>query len=83
MDFRLNTQAILIVKPTGGESNHFGEGKILRLPKTKLLIQYSSKYFKYIDEDVDVVFPDIEVDSRYEDYLNAVDPIYEFVKNYK
>ncbi len=83
MDFRLNTQAILIGKPTGSKPNHYGEVKTLILPKTKLTLSYSSKHFKYIDEDVDAVFPDIEIDSEFEDYLNAVDPMYEFVKNYK
>ncbi|MEL6638487.1 MAG: hypothetical protein AAFW73_06100 [Bacteroidota bacterium] len=82
MNFRQLTNAILVGKPTGGSPNHYGEVRALILPKTKMEIYHSTNYFKYIDEDLLAVLPDVTVPTTFSDIASGVDPIYEWVKDY-
>ncbi len=82
MNFRQMTNAIIVGKPSGGAPNHYGEVRPLVLPKTKLEVYHSTKYFKYIDEDINAVIPDVQIEMKYSDIINGKDPVYEFVKKY-
>lgn len=80
MDFRLNTNAILIGTSTGGSPNHYGEVRALVLPKTQLEVYHSTRYFKYIEEEIDTVVPDVAVTNSFEGFNKRLDPLYEYVK---
>ena len=82
MNFRQLTNATLLGKPTGGSPNHYGEVRTITLPKTKMEIYHSTRYFKYVDEDLKAVIPDKIIRTKYTDIVNGIDPIYEYVKNY-
>ncbi|TPN82978.1 S41 family peptidase [Aquimarina algicola] len=82
MNFRQMTNAIIVGKPSGGAPNHYGEVRPLVLPKTKLEVYHSTKYFKYIDEDINAVIPDVQIEMKYSDIINGKDQVYEFVKKY-
>lgn len=81
MNFRQLTNAILVGNPTGGSPNHYGEVRTLILPKTQMEIYHSTNYFKYIDEDLKAVIPDVTIPTQFIDISNGIDPIYEYVKN--
>lgn len=83
MNFRQMTEAIIIGTPSGGTPNHYGEVRTLTLPKTGLEIYHSTNYFKYTEKKEAAVYPDITIDTKYSDISNGIDPVYEFVKNYK
>lgn len=83
MDFRNKTEAILIGEETSGKPNHFGEIRSFDLPQSKLNITYSTKYFKKTDEDIKTIVPDVRIETNFEDYMNGVDPVYEWIKNNK
>ncbi|MEM8907620.1 MAG: hypothetical protein AAGD05_07220 [Bacteroidota bacterium] len=83
MNFRQNTEAILLGQPSGGSPNHYGEGRTLVLPKTKMEVYHSTQYFKYTDEDLKAVMPDVTVETEFATIANGKDPIYEYVKTYR
>lgn len=67
------TNAILIGKATGGRPNHYGEIKAFNLPNSGLTVWYSTKYFQHSDVDTDSIYPDIEVENSFEDFINGID----------
>jgi hypothetical protein len=82
IDFKKNTEAILIGEPTSGKPNHFGEVNKFSLPKSGLSVSYSTKYFNYLDEDLSSLMPDITVETTFADYAAGKDPVLEAVKRY-
>lgn len=82
MNFRQKTEAILLGQPSGGSPNHYGEVRTLVMPNTKLEVYHSTNYFKYVEEDLKAVEPDVLIDTKFADILNGKDPVYEFVKAY-
>ena len=43
-------------------------------------MQYSTKYFKNVDEEVDTLVPDVHIPMTFDDYRQGVDPVYEWIK---
>ncbi|MCG3161240.1 MAG: hypothetical protein JMDDDDMK_02391 [Acidobacteria bacterium] len=78
-----DTKAILIGEPTGQRPNAYGEVKTMTLPHSKLLVQYSTKYFKTMDGDPPTLTPDILVERSSWDYASGRDPVLERALNYK
>jgi hypothetical protein len=77
------TKAILVGEPTGQRPNSYGEVKAMTLPHTKLRVQYSTRYFKTMDEDPPSLAPDIQVEHSSSDYVSGRDPALEQALNYK
>lgn len=75
LTFKNKTNAIFIGQPTGGRPNHYGEVKAFNLPNTGLRVQYSTKYFQMSDVDTESIFPDINVEYTFSDYINGIDPV--------
>ena len=80
MDFKENTNATFVGEPTGGRPNHYGEIKYLTLPVSGLKISYSTKYFNKYSPDSDSFYPDIEIETSFDDYKNGIDPVFEYIK---
>jgi hypothetical protein len=80
LDFKRLTNAIFIGEETSGKLNHFGEIKSFQLPTSKLVITYSTNYFKMADEDVNTLAPDIPIETSFSDLMRGIDPVYEWVK---
>ena len=74
LDFKNETHAVLVGEETSGMLNHYGEVRLFQMPESGLNIQYSTKFFRYSQEDIKTIKPDIEVTYNFEDYLNGVDP---------
>jgi len=81
--FRKHTEAILIGEPTSGRPNHFGEVKKFKLPNSGLFVSYSTKYFKYLDEDPDSLIPDITAETSFKDFASGKDPALDAIRQYK
>ncbi len=77
------TKAILVGEPTGQRPNAYGEVKTMNLPHSKLLAQYSTKYFKTMDGDPPTLAPDILVERSSWDYASGRDPVLERALKYK
>ena len=79
MDFKNMTQAIFVGEETSGKPNHFGEIKLLGLPSSGLMIQYSTKYFKNSEKDFNTITPDNIIEESFKDFMKGIDPAYEWI----
>ncbi len=83
IDFKKLTNAIIIGERTEGKPNHYGEVKKKILPSSNLRLYYSTEYFNLTESNDETIIPDIEIETSYKDYINGIDPIYEYIKNHK
>ncbi|MFC0877622.1 S41 family peptidase [Saccharicrinis sp. FJH2] len=81
MDFRNMTNAILVGEETSGKPNHLGEVKRMQLPSSGLSVQYSTKYFKRTDKDLNTITPDHIIEASFKDFKEGHDPVYEWIVN--
>jgi hypothetical protein len=58
IDFRDQLGAVLVGEPPGEKPNSFQEVDSMELPKSKLVVSYSTKYYKFLKQDADAVMPD-------------------------
>jgi len=73
--------ALLVGQPTGQGVNHYGEVKTFKLPNTKIEVQYSSKFFKLIDDDSTTIKPDVLIEPTIDDYMTGKDPVLNYCLN--
>jgi uncharacterized membrane protein len=79
MDFKEMTQATFVGEETGGKPNHFGEVRSFSLSSSGLKVNYSTKYFQRVDDDLRTLTPDYIVETTFKDFKNGVDPVYEWI----
>lgn len=77
-DIKHKLKAILVGQPTGQGVNHYGEIKSLILPNSKIEIQYSSKYFKLIDDNSHNIFPEVLIEPTIADIMSGKDPVLDY-----
>jgi hypothetical protein len=74
-------KAIVIGANARQKANRFGEGKLFKLPNSKISICCSKKYFKlYPEKDLEIIEPDIKIPVTIEDYVNNTDPLNNWVE---
>ncbi len=68
---------ILAGEPTGGKPSGYGEVLSLRLPQSRLFLQYSTKFFAAPAgiPDKDALYPDVAVNVRSTDYFARHDAV--------
>ena len=81
MDFKENTKATFVGEVTSGRPNHYGEVKYLILPSSGLKLSYSTKYFNKYIPDENAFYPDIEIETSFQDFKTGIDPVYEYIKD--
>jgi len=78
IELRQETNATFVGEPTGGKPNHFGEVKQAKLENSGLTLSYSTKYFSHSEVDSDSFMPDYDKRTSFKDFINGVDPAFEF-----
>lgn len=81
IDFKDITKAIIVGEETSGKPNHYGEVKDFLLPFSKLKVNYSTKHFVRVKNDIGTIKPDIEIEISFSDYINGIDSVFEWIKN--
>lgn len=76
------TEAIFVGEPTGGRPNHFGEVRSFNLPNSGLTVRYSTKYFRYSDDDSESLFPDILVEPSFSDFVSNTDSVLQAIRDW-
>lgn len=79
MDFKQNTNAILLGEETGGKPNHFGEIQSINLPSSGLDLYYSTKYFTFTKENTNTIAPDTYLEPTFFDYKSGIDPVFDWI----
>jgi len=79
IDFKKETEAIIIGEPPGEKPNSYSENDEMKLPNSKLVVSYSTRYYKFLDEDVDAFQPDIKIDPNWKDYKEGRDAVMDWI----
>jgi len=79
VDFRKDTNAILVGEPIGERPNSFSENDELTLPNSRLVVSYSTRYYKFVDEDVPAVLPDVRIDPDWPAWRAGRDPVMDWI----
>lgn len=78
IEFRNKLQAILVGEPSGSAPNEYGEIKTFALPNSKILVQYTTKYFRLLkDSNPRTLAPDLPVQRSIADFLSGHDQVLE------
>jgi hypothetical protein len=75
LELRKHTQALLVGEPTGQRPNAHGELRNFTLTHSGLKVFYSTKFYKFSDEDTPSLMPDITVELAAADFFNGRDPV--------
>ncbi|KPU43511.1 peptidase family S41 [Oxobacter pfennigii] len=81
VSLKKKTKAYFVGEATGGEPNHYGEVKQFKLPNSEITIRYSTKYFHWLDQDVNTLEPDKVIEETFDDYRQGAVPVLEWIIN--
>lgn len=73
VDFKRNTNATLLGEATSGTVNHYGEVRGFRLPHTKIVIGYSTRYWENWKGHDGPLMPDVNINYSVKNYAKGVD----------
>ena len=79
IDFKKQTNAIIVGEPPGEKPNSYSENDEMKLPHSGLVVSYSTRYYKFLDEDVPAFEPDVRIDPNWKDYKAGRDPVMEWI----
>lgn len=79
IDFRKESNAILVGEPTGGRPNSYSENDEFRLPNSNLEVSYSTRYYKFQDTDTAAVMPDKLIEPSWDSYPSGRDVVMEWI----
>jgi hypothetical protein len=78
-DFRSMLRAVLAGEPTGARPNGYQENDGMRLPNSGIEVGFSTRYYRFQDEDTPGVLPDQRIEPTWADYAAGRDPVLEWV----
>lgn len=79
VDFRKETNAILVGEPIGERPNSYSENDEMTLPNSRLIVSYSTRFYRFVEEDVTVVNPDVRIDPAWADQKAGRDAVLEWI----
>jgi hypothetical protein len=80
--FRYQTNAILVGQQIGEKPNSYQEAREMKLPNSHWTVQYSVKFYKFVETGENLIRPDQEIIPSWDDYKSGRDPVLEWVLNY-
>lgn len=83
ISLKKDTEAYFVGEATGGEPNHYGEVKQFKLPNSGISIRYSTKYFHWLDQDINTIEPDKVIKETFAAYREGTDPVLEWIMKQK
>jgi ketosteroid isomerase-like protein len=78
IDFQ-KANGFLVGEPIGEKPNSYQEGRSMTLPHSGLKVNYSVRYYKFLEKDQAAVFPDKTIETLWTDYRAGRDPVLEWV----
>lgn len=82
VDFLKDPEAVSAGEETGGKPNHFGEVNRFVLPESRLVVNYSTKYFTLLEVDAPSIFPKLLAPISYEQYMQGIDPVLQAIRKH-
>jgi len=81
--FRQRTAAMLVGLPIGEKPNSYQEARSTTLPNSHLTLSYSVRFYKFVDTAENMIRPDREIQTSWDDFKAGRDPVLEYVLNPK
>ena len=81
-EMRLESNAILIGEPTGGNPNFYSDVRTVKLPNTRIEVAISTLFQKgsFYEDDRRSHYPDVPISVLSTDYFENNDPVIETIK---
>jgi len=76
--FRYRTNATLVGSQIGEKPNSYQEARQMELPNSRWKVQYSVKFYKFVNEGENVIRPDKEIIPSWAEYEAGRDPVLEW-----
>jgi hypothetical protein len=81
VELKRNLAVTFVGEPTSGSINHYGEVRGFTLPKTKLTIGYSTKYWETWKGKKGPLKPDVAIQYSLNKFKESKDEALEYVIN--
>lgn len=82
IDFRKETNAILVGEPIGERPNSYAENDSMTLPNSRLVVSYSTRYYQFVEQDLPAVLPDQRIDPTWPDFQAGRDAVMDWILAY-
>lgn len=79
IDFRRETEALLVGEPPGARPNGYQENFWFTLPHSQLRVSVATNYYRFSDTDSPIVEPDRRFDPSWADYKAGRDAVNEWI----
>lgn len=80
VQFRGEAHATLVGEPIGEKPNSYQERDEMTLPNSKLVVGYSTKFYKFQPDDAPpIIAPDKTIVATWEDFVAGRDPVLDWV----
>lgn len=79
IDLRNLLGATLVGEPPGEKPNSYQENDEMVLPRSKIVISYSTRYYTFLEPDADAVMPDQLIAPTFEAFRDRRDEPLEWV----
>jgi C-terminal processing protease CtpA/Prc len=83
IDFRKETNAILVGEPIGERPNSYSENDEMTLPNSRIVVSYSTRYYQFLDQDVPAVMPDVRIDPAWPEWAAGQDSVMSWIVSHK
>jgi hypothetical protein len=81
--FRAQTAAILVGQTIGEKPNSYQESRHLTLPNSHLVVNYSVRLYKFVENGENIIRPDQEIIPTWVDFKAGSDPALGWILQYK
>ena len=75
VQFKQVFNARVIGEPTGGDPNAFSESYRFELPNSKRKLSLSIRYYPFLAQQTDALYPDIQVSPSWQEYEKGIDVV--------
>lgn len=79
IDFREVAHATLVGEPIGERPNSYSENDEMRLPRSRLQVSYSTRYYTFLPGKDGLVTPDKEIRPTWAEWVAGKDPVLEWI----
>jgi hypothetical protein len=80
--FRYQTNAMLVGETIGERPNSFQERRDMTLPNSHWKVNYSVKFYTFVESGENLIRPDHEIKTSWKDYEEGRDPVLDWVLSY-
>lgn len=80
--FRYQTNAMLVGETIGERPNSYQERRDMTLPNSHWKVNYSTKFYTFVENGENLIRPDQEIKTSWQDYEEGRDPVLDWVLNY-